>query len=71
MQSIVLELKLFRSHQKTLQDGLRQTAEYMKIKGATEGHLIIFDRSKEKSWDEKIFHKSEKVNSLSIEVWGM
>ena len=70
-QTIVLELKLFRSNQKTLQLGLQQTADYMMTKGATEGHLIIFDRSKRKSWDKKIFQKTEKIGSLSINVWGM
>src|SRR5260221_6309158 len=67
-QSIVLELKLYRSSQKTVQEGLEQTAEYMMTKGATEGHLIIFDRSKRKSWDKKIFHKTKKVDSLTINV---
>jgi hypothetical protein len=70
-QAIVLELKLFHSQQKTLQEGLGQTAAYMKNKGATEGHLIIFDRSKEKSWDQKIFQRTEKVDDLTIQVWGM
>ncbi len=70
-QTIVLELKIYRSTQKTLQEGLVQTAEYMMIKGATEGHLIIFDRSKNKAWDKKIFHKTEKIDSFMINVWGM
>lgn len=70
-QSIVLELKLYHSSQKTVKEGLEQTAEYMITKGATEGHLIIFDRSKRKSWDKKIFQKKEKVGSLTITTWGM
>jgi hypothetical protein len=70
-QSIVLELKIFRTNKKTIEEGLKQTAEYMMTKGATEGHLIIFDRSKEKSWDKKIFHKVEQVGSFAIQVWGM
>ncbi len=68
-QLIVLELKIYRSP-KALQEGLEQTAEYMKTKAATEGHLIIFDNSK-KSWNEKIYHKTEKVDSLTIDVWGL
>lgn len=70
-QSIVLELKLFRSNQKTQQIGLQQTAEYMMTKNATEGHLIIFDRSQRKSWDKKIYQKVEKIGPLTIHVWGM
>ncbi|MES2199288.1 MAG: hypothetical protein V4489_03890 [Chlamydiota bacterium] len=39
--------------------------------GTGEGHLVIFNRKKEKSWEEKIYHKTEKVSGKSIEVWGM
>ncbi len=70
-QAIVLELKLYRSHQKTIEEGLKQTAEYMMTKNATEGHLVIFDKTKDKSWDQKIYQKIEKVGALTIYVWGM
>jgi hypothetical protein len=69
-QSIVLELKLYRS-KKTLEEGLEQTAEYMMTKGATEGHLIIFDRSTKKSWDKKIYQERRSVGSLTVHVWGL
>jgi hypothetical protein len=36
-----------------------------------EGHFIIFDRSKEKSWDERIWHKPYEHNGRTIVVWGM
>lgn len=68
-QSIVLELKIYRSP-KTVQKGLLQTAQYMITKGATEGHLILFDKST-KSWDKKIYHKTTHVESLSIDIWGL
>ncbi len=32
----------------------------MLIGGVEEGHLVLFDKSKENSWDEKIY--SEKIN---------
>ena len=38
--------------------------------GTKEGHLVIFDRM-EKSWDEKIFRKTETYNSSKIIVQGM
>ena len=69
-QSIVLELKLFHSTKKTIEEGLVQTAEYMMTKGATEGHLIIFDRSTKKSWDKKIFQKTKKVRFLHYQYLG-
>ena len=36
-----------------------------------EGHLIIFDRTQEKTWDERIWHKPYDYNGRTIMVWGM
>jgi hypothetical protein len=33
--------------------------------------LVIFDRSKEKTWDEKIFQREEEYHGKMIKVWGM
>lgn len=69
-QRIVLELKVKRGN-KTLADGLEQTAWYMDTNNATEGHLIIFDRSKDRSWDEKISVQEHIVGGKVITVWCM
>jgi hypothetical protein len=69
-QRIVIELKVLRSN-KTLVEGLEQTAQYMDIANATEGHLVIFDRDVEKSWDQKIYHQIEQVGNKKITVWGL
>ena len=73
IQRIVLELKIKRnSLEKTIEDGLRQTWEYMDKAGAVdEGHFIIFDRTPGKPWDEKIWHKECEYNKRKIMVWGM
>ena len=73
VQRIVLELKIKRdSLDKTISDGLRQTWEYMDTVGSVdEGHLIIFDRSGEKSWEDRIWHKLREFNGHPIMVWGM
>jgi hypothetical protein len=68
-QKIVIELKVYKDTN-TLPDGLVQTAGYMDIAGATEGHLIIFDK-RDKTWDEKIYTKQEAVGNQTITVWGM
>jgi hypothetical protein len=47
-----------------------QTAGYMDTAGATEGHLIIFDK-RDKTWEEKIYTRQETVCNHSITVWGM
>jgi hypothetical protein len=38
---------------------------------ASEGHLVIFDQRKRKSWKEKIFMRKERWNDSEIMVWGM
>lgn len=49
-----------------------QTAEYMDLVGAVdEGHLIIFDRTQEKTWEERIWHMPRNCAGRTIMVWGM
>ena len=73
IQRIVLELKIKRySLEKTIEDGLSQTWEYMdKVGSVDEGHFIIFDRTPGKSWEEKIWHDGREFNGRKIMVWGM
>ncbi len=84
IQKIVIELKLLhKSLDKTIKDGVRQTLEYMDRCGTEEGHLIIFDRTEGKSWEDKIFSREEKVyadalgniktfgQQKKVIVWGM
>lgn len=70
VQRIVIEVKIHRSG-KTLTDGLDQTAHYMDVVNATEGHLVIFDPNTQKTWDEKMYHKQEVCVGKTIDVWGM
>jgi len=71
-QEIVIELKIrYQNTENDIQKGLIQTNEYMDKCGATEGHLVIFDRRKSVSWEEKIFHKKMEYNGKKIMVWGM
>ncbi len=72
VQRIVLELKIGSANTPALLNrGLEQTADYMDISGATEGHLVCFDRSAEKTWDEKIFTRTETHQTHTIQIWGM
>ena len=54
-----------------LREGLEQTADYMDRCAAEASHLVIFDRSEGKSWDEKVFRRRESVGGADILVWGM
>ncbi len=72
LQKIVLELKiLYKSLEKTVETGLKQTYVYMDKCGGQEGNLVIFDRRESVSWDEKIFSEKRKFKGKNITVWGM
>ncbi len=73
IQRVVLELKIKRgSLEKTIEDGLKQTCGYMDTVGSVdEGHLIIFDRTQELSWEERIWHRQCEYDGHPIMVWGM
>lgn len=71
IQGIMIECKVGRSTlERTIAEGLEQTARYMDGCAADARHLVIFDRS-QRPWKEKVFHRSESVNGTPIEVWGM
>ena len=69
-QRIVIEIKILRGP-RTLAEGLEQTAGYMDQSDADEGHLVIFDRTKDKAWEDKIYHRHEIQDKKTIEVWGL
>ena len=71
MQKIVLELKLLRKTlDKTIEQGMMQTAEYLDRTGTAEGHLMIFDRTPGKTWDEKIFCQEREHAGHRMTIWG-
>ena len=74
VRRFVIECKVLhqrRGLDRTIQDGLDQTAGYMDRCAAEAGHLVIFDRDASKSWDEKIFHRVEASAGRHIHLWGM
>lgn len=72
IQRAVIELKLLtKSLQRTEREGLAQTWEYMDKVGADEGHLVIFDRTAGKSWEERLFVRPEQFQNKTITVWGL
>lgn len=71
IQRIVLELKvLWNSVEKTLEEGVAQTGAYMDTAAAESGHLLVFDRTAGKRWDEKIFSFDRTWQGKTIRVWG-
>jgi hypothetical protein len=72
VQRVVLELKVGSGASEALiREGLEQTAGYMDRCGAGAGHLVVFDRNPNRTWEEKIFHRAEVHAGRTIQVWGM
>ena len=72
IQKIVIELKLLhKSLEQTLAAGLEQPWDYLDRCGAEEGHLVIFDRTPGKAWEDKLFRRREAVRGREIAAWGM
>lgn len=72
VQRVVIETKIRHGNlEKVIEDGLAQTWAYMDRSNTAEGHLIIFDTSAERVWEEKIFQQQRQYNSSAIRVWGM
>ena len=71
MDKFVIECKvLHKSLERTVREGLEQTAGYMDRCGSDEGHLVIFDRSEGKRWEDRIFRREERIGDRTITVWG-
>ncbi|MDR3000799.1 MAG: ATP-binding protein [Fibromonadaceae bacterium] len=67
-QKYPIELKLKDS--RTIGSVNEQILKYMASTGSDEGWVVIFDRSTDKSWDEKIYMREEIVNGKKITVVG-
>ena len=57
--------------ERILATALPQTWEYMDKSGAEAGHLVIFDRTPDKPWSEKIFQRVAEYQGTPIQVWEM
>jgi hypothetical protein len=72
LQRAVIELKLHRSGplDPLLAEALAQTADYADRVGADEAHLVVFDRTGQHPWDDRIWHKTATHGRRTIGVWG-
>ena len=68
----VIECKVLRKGlERTIREGLKQTADYMDRCAARAGHLVVFDRTGGRPWEERIFRRDERLDRRAITVWGM
>ena len=70
----VIECKVVhpkRSVEETVREGLKQTRAYLDRCAAAEGHLVVFDRRPDRTWEEKVFRHDAPPDGKPITVWGM
>ena len=71
-RKMVIECKVLRgSMDRTISDGLKQTRAYLDRCGAAEGHLVIFDRTPDRPWEQKLFRREPAGAGPPITTWGM
>ena len=67
----VVECKVLHGGlERTVRDGLAQTAGYMDRCAAQAGHLVVFDRRADRPWEEKLFRRREAFGDRPVTVWG-
>ena len=76
VRRFVVECKVRRDGlEPTVREGVEQTRDYMDRCGADSGHLIVFDRSEARTWEEKIFRREAPADggggAAPVTVWGM
>ncbi len=63
---------LHKDPERTIEEGLAQTRGYMDRCGAESGHLIVFDRAPDRTWEERIFRRETPAGGgAPVTVWGM
>ena len=70
----VVECKvLHKDAERTIAEGLAQTRGYMDRCAAEAGHLIVFDRAPDRTWEEKLFRREAPADAgqAPVTVWGM
>ena len=70
----VVECKVRRDGlERTVREGIEQTRGYMDRCGAESGHLVVFDPSEARTWEEKIFRREAPAGGdrTPVIVWGM
>ena len=72
VRKFVVECKvLHKGLERTIGEGIRQTLGYMDRCAAESGHLVVFDRTEGRRWEEKVFRRDERTHEGTVTVWGM
>ena len=73
-RKFVVECKVLRKDpERTIAEGVAQTRGYLDRCAAEAGHLIVFDRAPDRTWEDKIFRREvpDDAGRAPVTVWGM
>lgn len=73
-QKVAIEIKVVRDHDgldATVAKGLEQLDAYASRMRADESYLVIFDQRPGRTWDERVWRRTESHAGRTIGVWGM
>ncbi|MCL2844414.1 MAG: AAA-like domain-containing protein [Chitinivibrionia bacterium] len=68
-QKYPIELKIYES-EKTKTKAIEQVQMYMDKVGSKDGWIVVFDRSAEKTWEEKLYFEETTVGDKRIRIFG-
>ena len=74
VQEVAVECKVVRERdglERTIAEGVEQTARYVERCGAEAGHLVVIDCRQNRTWEQKIFHQRRGEGPAPVDVWGM
>ena len=72
VQEVAVECKVVRERdglERTIAEGVEQTARYVERCGAEAGHLVVIDCRENRTWEQKVFHRQPAA--APVDVWGM
>ena len=55
----------------SISSGFTHAIKYADSGSADEVYLVIFDKTKKKSWDKKIFTGNREQDGVPVKVFGM
>ncbi|MDR2200250.1 MAG: endonuclease NucS [Deltaproteobacteria bacterium] len=64
----LIEVKIKDNFKKT--QALKQIAKYLDTSGENEAWLVVFDRNRNKTWDDKITWETVQINKFNIHIVG-
>jgi len=73
-QRIIIELKMLTerdTYEKVKAAALEQTSVHADNCGASEAHVIIFDRTGKQNWKKTVFTDHGQHGGYDIKIWGM